>query len=118
MVSPPYGHYYRYSSGRGALPVVLSANPEGMTDPDTRWKIPCKGGFSDLKAAFLPIAGVFVYKCSSTTMAGYWCGKSPDPKFAEKQSAIVGLYLDLPDNAVVLCVDEKSQLQALDRTKA
>jgi transposase len=48
----------------------------------------------------------------------YWCGKSPDPEFEEKQAAIVGLYLDPPDNAVVVCVDEKSQLQALDRTKA
>jgi putative transposase len=47
----------------------------------------------------------------------YWCGKSPDPEFEEKQAAIVGLYLDPPDNAVVLCVDEKSQLQALDRTQ-
>jgi transposase len=47
----------------------------------------------------------------------YWCGQSPDPEFEEKQAAIVGLYLDPPDNAVVLCVDEKSQLQALDRTQ-
>jgi transposase len=47
----------------------------------------------------------------------YWCGKSPDPEFAEKRSAIVGLYLSPPENALVLCVDEKSQLQALDRTQ-
>ena len=47
----------------------------------------------------------------------YWCGKSPDAEFEEKQAAIVGLYLNPPDNAVVLCVDEKSQLQALDRTQ-
>jgi putative transposase len=47
----------------------------------------------------------------------YWCGKSPDPEFEEKQAAILGLYLNPPDNALVLCVDEKSQLQALDRTQ-
>lgn len=47
----------------------------------------------------------------------YWCGKSPDPEFAEKQAAIIGLYLSPPDNALVLCVDEKSQIQALDRTQ-
>lgn len=47
----------------------------------------------------------------------YWCGKSPDPEFEEKQAAIIGLYLDPPDNALVLCVDEKSQIQALDRTQ-
>lgn len=47
----------------------------------------------------------------------YWCGKSPDPEFAEKRAAIIGLYLSPPENALVLCVDEKSQIQALDRTQ-
>lgn len=47
----------------------------------------------------------------------YWCGKSRDPEFAEKQAAILGLYLNPPDNALVLAVDEKSQIQALDRTQ-
>ena len=47
----------------------------------------------------------------------YWCGKSTDPEFEEKQAAILGLYLDPPDNALVLAIDEKSQIQALDRTQ-
>jgi transposase len=42
---------------------------------------------------------------------------SPDPQFVEKVRDIVGLYLDPPERAVVLCVDEKSQIQALDRTQ-
>ena len=42
---------------------------------------------------------------------------SPDPFFVEKVRDIVGLYLNPPDNAMVLCVDEKSQIQALDRTQ-
>lgn len=42
---------------------------------------------------------------------------SNDPKFAEKVVDVVGLFLDPPDKAVVLCVDEKSQIQALDRTQ-
>ena len=42
---------------------------------------------------------------------------SNDPMFEEKVTEIVGLYLDLPERAVVLCVDEKSQIQALDRTQ-
>jgi len=41
---------------------------------------------------------------------------SPDPLFIEKVRDIVGLYLNPPDAAVVLCVDEKSQIQALDRS--
>jgi hypothetical protein len=41
---------------------------------------------------------------------------SPDPQFIEKVRDIVGLYLNPPEAAVVLCVDEKTQVQALDRT--
>ena len=41
---------------------------------------------------------------------------SPDPLFIEKVRDIVGLYLNPPEAAVVLCVDEKSQIQALDRS--
>jgi transposase len=42
---------------------------------------------------------------------------SNDKQFVEKVQDIVGLYLDPPDKALVLCVDEKSQIQALDRTQ-
>jgi transposase len=42
---------------------------------------------------------------------------SPDPLLIEKVRDIVGLYMDPPDHAVVFCVDEKSQIQALDRTQ-
>ena len=42
---------------------------------------------------------------------------SRDPKFLEKLTDVVGLYLNPPQQAIVLCVDEKSQMQALDRTQ-
>lgn len=42
---------------------------------------------------------------------------STDPAFVDKVRDIVGLYLNHPDNAVVLCVDEKTQIQALERTQ-
>jgi hypothetical protein len=42
---------------------------------------------------------------------------SKDPAFAEKVADIVGLYLDPPGGAVVLSIDEKTQVQALDRTQ-
>ena len=42
---------------------------------------------------------------------------SNDPEFAAKVRDIVGLYLDPPEKAIVLSVDEKSQIQALDRTQ-
>ena len=47
----------------------------------------------------------------------YWCGKSTDVEFESKMVNIVGLYMDPPQNALVLCVDEKTQIQALDRTQ-
>jgi transposase len=42
---------------------------------------------------------------------------SNDPQFEEKVTDVVGLYMNPPDKALVLCVDEKSQIQALDRTQ-
>jgi transposase len=42
---------------------------------------------------------------------------SRDPKFLEKLTDVVGLYLNPPEKAIVLCVDEKSQIQALNRTQ-
>lgn len=47
----------------------------------------------------------------------YWCGKSTDPEFESKMMAIIALYMEPPQNALVLCVDEKTQMQALDRTQ-
>jgi hypothetical protein len=43
---------------------------------------------------------------------------SNDPRFAEKLEDIVGLYLNPPEHALVLSLDEKSQIQALDRNSA
>jgi transposase len=42
---------------------------------------------------------------------------SGDPRFVEKLTDVVGLYMNPPEHALVLCVDEKSQIQALDRTQ-
>ena len=47
----------------------------------------------------------------------YWCGKSRDPEFEQKMINIVGLYMNPPENALVICVDEKTQIQALDRSQ-
>jgi transposase len=45
-----------------------------------------------------------------------WC-VSTDPEFAKKAADIVGLYLDPPENALILCVDEKPHIQALERAQ-
>ena len=52
--------------------------------------------------------------CSHTGGSAWKLSK--DPQFIAKVHDVVGLYLDPPEAAVVLCVDEKSQIQALDRT--
>ena len=54
--------------------------------------------------------------CSRTAGARHF-QLSNDPFFVEKVRDIVGLYLNPPDNALVLCVDEKSQIQALERSQ-
>lgn len=66
---------------------------------------------------------------SGSTISRHWRAKglkphlvrgfkvSRDPKFAEKLEDVVGLYLSPPEHAIVLCCDEKSQVQALDRTQ-
>ncbi|SFQ68493.1 hypothetical protein [Amycolatopsis rubida] len=58
-------------------------------------------------------------------MAGQRIGTAPqdtfkiakDPEFAEKAAGIVGLYLESPGGAIALSIDEKTQVQALDRTQ-
>lgn len=45
-----------------------------------------------------------------------WC-ESTDPEFAEKAADVVGVYLNPPENAIVLCVDEKPHIQALERAQ-
>jgi putative transposase len=47
----------------------------------------------------------------------YWCGKSTDPGFEAKMLNVIGLYLNPDKNAMVLSVDEKTQIQALDRSQ-
>jgi hypothetical protein len=66
---------------------------------------------------------------SKSTVSNLWRGHnikphrtktfklSRDPKFLQKLTDVVGLYLNPPDKAIVLCVDEKSQIQALNRTQ-
>ena len=45
-----------------------------------------------------------------------WC-ESDDPEFVAKAADVVGLYLALPENAVVICVDEKPSIEALERAQ-
>jgi transposase len=109
-------------SGRGRKPAIPPAKIDQILDltrnstPDgeTHWS--CR---SMAKKA----------RVSKDTVQRVWAARSlrphlvttfklsNDPKFEEKLIDLVGLYLDPPDNAMVLCMDEKSSVQALDRTQ-
>jgi transposase len=90
--------------------LTTQTKPEGATQWSTR--------------TLAAVAGV-----SDTTVQRIWQARglkphrvkrfkvSRDPKFVEKLEDIVGLYMSPPEHALVLCCDEKSQVQALDRTQ-
>ena len=63
---------------------------------------------------------MFGASCASTTLIWLpgksWC-ESNDPEFAAKAADVVGLYIDPPAKAIVLCVDEKPSIQALERAQ-
>jgi len=86
---------------------------------------PAPAGYSmwngDLLARSLGISHDYVWRflrrrSISLQRRRSWC-VSTDPEFARKAADVVGLYLSPPDNAVVLCVDEKPSIQALERSQ-
>ena len=108
--------------GRGRKPVITQDQIEKMLD-DTRTTTPIDATqWSNRTMA--KHSGL-----SRTTVQREWKARglkphlvktfklSNDPKFEDKLIDVVGLYLSPPENAIVLCFDEKSQIQALDRTQ-
>ncbi len=93
---------------------VVTATLETMPDDATHWSTR-----SMAKASGVSISTVHrIWRAFSLQPHRSETFKlSTDPLFVEKVRDIVGLYLDPPDRALVLCVDEKTQIQALDRTQ-
>jgi transposase len=89
--------------------LTTQTKPEGATHWSTR-KLAAQLGISDTTVLKVWRANGLKPHLVETFKV------SRDPKFVEKLEDIVGLYLAPPDHAVVLCCDEKSQVQALDRT--
>lgn len=89
---------------------TLEATPKGATHWSTR-QMAKRVGLSNATVSRIWRAfGLQPHRAESFKL-------SPDPLLVEKVRDIVGLYMNPPDNAVVLCADEKSQIQALDRTQ-
>jgi transposase len=89
---------------------TLETTPRGQTHWSTR-ELAKATGFSRMTISRVWRAfGLQPHRTESFKL-------SPDPQLIEKVRDIVGLYMDPPEHAVVFCVDEKSQIQALDRTQ-
>ena len=71
----------------------------------------CGGGVEVNGAAGVARAGLKPHRVETFTL-------SNDPRFEEKLVDVVGLYINPPEKAIVFCADEKSSVQALDRTQA
>jgi transposase len=93
---------------------VLTTTLESMPRDATHWStrsLAQECGFSRSTVSRIWRAfGLKPHRCETFKL-------SKDPLFIDKVRDIVGLYLDPPDRTMVLCVDEKSQIQALDRTQ-
>lgn len=90
--------------------LTTQSTPEGATHWSTR-TLAAKAGISDTSVLRIWQANGLKPHLVRTFKI------SRDPKFAEKLEDIVGLYMSPPEHALVLCCDEKSQVQALDRTQ-
>jgi len=92
------------------LSTALARRPKAAT----HWSVRTLGEETGISKSsvqrYLALFGVQPHRSRSFKL-------SNDPFFIEKLREVVGLYLNPPDNALVLCVDEKSQVQALERTQ-
>jgi transposase len=92
------------------LRTVLKTKPSAGTHWTVRSAAQATGLSKSTVVRMFALFGVQPHRSKSFQL-------STDPLFVDKVRDIVGLYLNPPDHAVVLCVDEKSQVQALERTQ-
>ena len=92
------------------LATVLQSRPSVGTHWTLRGAAEATGISKSTVQRYLRLFGVHPHRSKTFKL-------STDPLFVEKLRDIVGLYVNPPDHAVVLCVDEKSQIQALERTQ-
>jgi transposase len=89
---------------------ALTRKPTGQTHWSRRTLASATGISTTTVHRYMSLFGLQPHRSKSFKL-------SNDPFFIEKVRDVVGLYLNPPDNALVLCVDEKSQVQALERTQ-
>jgi transposase len=102
---------YDEATEKRILATLDSSPPEGYATWSGKLLANSIGGVSDDQVwRVLRKHGIHLQRRRS------WC-VSTDPQFAQKAADIVGLYLDPPENALVICVDEKPSIQALERAQ-
>jgi hypothetical protein len=113
---------WEIASGRGRKPTydidkiaavvkaTLETKPEGMTHWSCRTMAKSQGVSKSTVNYIWQAHNLKPHRVETFKL-------SRDPKFLDKMTDVVGLYLNPPQQAIVLCVDEKSQIQALDRTQ-
>jgi transposase len=92
------------------IQATTQTTPKGSTHWSCRTMAKAQGVSKDTVQRIWDANGLRPHKIKSFKL-------SNDPNFLEKLTDVVGLYMNPPDKAIVLCVDEKSQIQALDRTQ-
>jgi transposase len=91
---------------------LACSNPEGGYTNWSQRRIAQQLGMSQTK-----VQNILKSSDLKPHKTAYWCGKSTDPEFEEKMLNVIGLYMNPDQKAIVLSVDEKTQIQALDRSQ-
>ena len=111
-IAPGRGRKPTYSADKVAAIVeaTLQTKPEGMTHWSCRTMAGSQGISKSTVNTIWQAHNLKPHRVETFKL-------SRDPRFLEKMTDVIGLYLNPPEKAIVLCVDEKSQIQALDRTQ-
>src|SRR5579863_6453826 len=111
-IAPGRGRKATYSPERvkAVLDATLQSKPKGQTHWSCRLMAASQGISKSTVSNLWKSHNIKPHRTKTFKL-------SRDPKFLEKLTDVVGLYLNPPDQAIVLCVDEKSRIQALNRTQ-
>ena len=111
-IVPGRGRKPTYDSSRikAVIDATLQSKPKGSTHWSCRTMAAAQGISKSTVSKIWRSHNIKPHRAETFKL-------SRDPKFLEKLTDVVGLYLNPPEKAIVLCIDEKSQIQALQRTQ-
>ena len=111
-IAPGRGRKPTYSPDRvkAVIDTTLQSKPKGSTHWSCRTLAADQGVSKSTVSNILRSHNLKPHRTKTFKL-------SRDPRFLEKLTDVIGLYMNPPDRAIVLCVDEKSQIQALNRTQ-